>query len=148
MACIIENNGYPQLQEYSPSKLVNGYPVVFEGTDAECHEWLQKECKREVTPMVHSYGVSIRYNKDQSNGDGNTITYDMVSDCDEYHVIGYEDYDGGRSYVINDGPFKGSESFYNEWHVTSRAIDGCQMTNYCCFEGTYEECAYWIELHK
>ena len=83
MACIIENNGYPQLQEYSPSKLVNGYPVVFEGTDAECHEWLQKECKREVTPMVHSHGVSIRYNKDQSNGDGNTVTYDMVSDCDE-----------------------------------------------------------------
>jgi len=66
-------------------------------------------------------------------------------DDDIYYVRGFEDYDGEITYNIRKGPYRGSESTYNQWFVTSRAVDGCQSTNYCCFEGTYEECEEWIK---
>lgn len=58
------------------------------------------------------------------------------------HVIGYEDYDGCRSYSVHKGKYRGT---LFGWSVTSRAIDACEYTNFCCFEGTAEECEEWIK---
>lgn len=70
---IIENNGYPQCPCDAEAKktpdnfltnsgvrIINGFPVVFEGTTEQCQEWLSCHDSAEM------------------NGDGNLISYELV----------------------------------------------------------------------
>ena len=86
---IIENNGYPQypcddkakrtpndFKTPNGDRIVNGFPVVFEGSQSECEDWLSKNAINEMSWK----GTSRFLAKDSDgnvklNGDGNSIEY-------------------------------------------------------------------------